>query len=117
MTVLRKRIESLKRLIIVFWYLRLNDVDTDMLVPLTASLYVPGKLADIQKVVVDIGTGYFAEKVVFPLCSCFGEIEARIDQSLNGTEHNGRERSVHTQSHLLEGQLRQVTRDTDESAK
>lgn len=32
-----------------------------MLVPLTASLYVPGKLDNSSKVLVDIGTGYFVE--------------------------------------------------------
>ncbi|KAF2322594.1 hypothetical protein GH714_019601 [Hevea brasiliensis] len=35
-----------------------------MLVPLTASLYVPGKLDDANKVLVDIGTGYFVEKTM-----------------------------------------------------
>ena len=34
-----------------------------MLVPLTASLYVPGTLDDAQKVLVDVGTGYFIEVV------------------------------------------------------
>lgn len=33
-----------------------------VLVPLTGSMYVPGVLADTEKVVVDIGTGYYAEK-------------------------------------------------------
>jgi len=33
------------------------------LLPLTASLYVPGKLSDPEKVIVDIGTGYYVEKV------------------------------------------------------
>ncbi len=32
-----------------------------MLVPLTASLYVPGTLDDSEKVLVDVGTGYFIE--------------------------------------------------------
>lgn len=32
-----------------------------MLVPLTASLYVPGTLDDSDKVLVDVGTGYFIE--------------------------------------------------------
>ena len=32
-----------------------------MLVPLTASLYVPGTLDDADRVLVDIGTGYFVE--------------------------------------------------------
>jgi prefoldin alpha subunit len=31
-------------------------------VPLTASLYVPGKLADTEKVLVDVGTGFYVEK-------------------------------------------------------
>ncbi|GLV41120.1 Prefoldin 5 [Carabus blaptoides fortunei] len=33
-----------------------------ILVPLTGSVYVPGKLADSSKVIIDIGTGYYAEK-------------------------------------------------------
>ncbi|XP_021735458.1 probable prefoldin subunit 5 [Chenopodium quinoa] len=35
-----------------------------MLVPLTASLYVPGTLDDADKVLVDVGTGYFVEKTM-----------------------------------------------------
>ena len=38
--------------------------DTEILVPLTTSLYVPGKLADRKKVIVDVGTGFYVEKVV-----------------------------------------------------
>lgn len=34
-----------------------------MLVPLTPSLYVPGKLKNVGSVLVDVGTGYFIEKV------------------------------------------------------
>jgi prefoldin alpha subunit len=30
-------------------------------VPLTESLYVPGYLDDAEKVLVDVGTGYFIE--------------------------------------------------------
>ncbi|QDS74342.1 hypothetical protein FKW77_004582 [Venturia effusa] len=35
-----------------------------ILVPLTSSLYVPGTLTDSEKVLVDIGTGFFVEKSV-----------------------------------------------------
>ncbi|KAL8520662.1 hypothetical protein ACS0TY_011268 [Phlomoides rotata] len=35
-----------------------------MLVPLTASLYVPGMLDDAEKVLVDVGTGYFVQKTM-----------------------------------------------------
>ena len=41
-----------------------DNVGTNMMVPLTGSLYVPGQLADGDKVLVDIGTGYYAEKSV-----------------------------------------------------
>jgi len=34
----------------------------EILVPLTDSMYVPGRMADTGSVLVDIGTGYFVEK-------------------------------------------------------
>jgi prefoldin alpha subunit len=37
--------------------------DKKVLIPLTSSLYVPGKIKDTENVIVDIGTGYFVEKV------------------------------------------------------
>lgn len=40
-----------------------SNKDKTILVPLTSSLYVPGKLANVEKVIVDIGTGYYVEKV------------------------------------------------------
>ncbi|KAF8820502.1 prefoldin, alpha subunit protein [Cardiosporidium cionae] len=43
---------------------------TDILVPLTASIYVPGKLIENDKVLVDIGTGYHVQKKV-PDAMCY----------------------------------------------
>jgi hypothetical protein len=37
----------------------------DILVPLTSSLYVRGKLSSPDKVIVDVGTGFYVEKVRF----------------------------------------------------
>lgn len=37
--------------------------DRPVLVPLTTSLYVPGTLADSDSVIVDVGTGFYVEKV------------------------------------------------------
>ena len=34
----------------------------EILVPLTASMYVPGRLVDTEHVLVDVGTGYYLEK-------------------------------------------------------
>ncbi|XP_072986259.1 prefoldin subunit 5 [Typha latifolia] len=42
--------------------LSLRPKGKKLLVPLTASLYVPGTLDDAEKVLVDVGTGYFIEK-------------------------------------------------------
>ncbi|GAB5588014.1 subunit of tubulin prefoldin [Umbelopsis nana] len=36
--------------------------DKTILVPLTSSLYVPGKLSNVETVIVDVGTGYYVEK-------------------------------------------------------
>ncbi|SCV71356.1 BQ2448_2944 [Microbotryum intermedium] len=36
--------------------------DKNVLIPLTSSLYVPGKIKDPEHVLVDIGTGYYVEK-------------------------------------------------------
>ncbi|KAI9827581.1 MAG: subunit of tubulin prefoldin [Thelocarpon impressellum] len=37
-----------------------------ILVPLTTSLYAPGTLADAEHVIVDVGTGFYVEKVRAP---------------------------------------------------
>ncbi len=38
-------------------------VGKGILVPLTTSLYVRGTIADTQNVIVDVGTGFYVEKV------------------------------------------------------
>ncbi|BFG17461.1 hypothetical protein CerSpe_037350 [Prunus speciosa] len=44
--------------------LSLRPQGKKMLVPLTASLYVPGTLHDAHQVLVDVGTGYFIENTM-----------------------------------------------------
>nr|XP_060615729.1 prefoldin subunit 5 [Anolis sagrei ordinatus] len=36
----------------------------ELLVPLSSSMYVPGKLSDVGNVLIDVGTGYYVEKSV-----------------------------------------------------
>ena len=36
----------------------------NILIPLTSSMYVPGKLKNVSNVLVDVGTGYYVEKNV-----------------------------------------------------
>lgn len=38
------------------------DDKTVSLIPLTGSMYVPGRIKDINNVIVDIGTGYYVEE-------------------------------------------------------
>lgn len=42
---------------------RVGPLGKTILVPLTNSLYVPGKLSDPENVIVDVGTGYYVKKV------------------------------------------------------
>lgn len=44
--------------------LKLIEENKPILVPLTGSLYVPGKLMKSQRVMVDIGTGYYVQKSI-----------------------------------------------------
>ncbi|CAI9720676.1 prefoldin subunit 5-like [Octopus vulgaris] len=41
-----------------------QNLDNDILVPLTGSMYVPGKLSNVEECLVDIGTGYYIEMTV-----------------------------------------------------
>ncbi|TMW69660.1 hypothetical protein Poli38472_001816 [Pythium oligandrum] len=41
-----------------------KNLDKQILVPLTSSMFVPGTLSNVQEVLVDIGTGYFVEQNV-----------------------------------------------------
>lgn len=43
--------------------MRLIFTGTPILVPLTPSLYVPGLLGSTSTVLVDVGTGFYVEKV------------------------------------------------------
>ncbi|EDO15275.1 hypothetical protein Kpol_455p6 [Vanderwaltozyma polyspora DSM 70294] len=39
-----------------------ENEDQKILIPASSSLYIPGKIVDNQKFMVDIGTGYYVEK-------------------------------------------------------
>ena len=42
--------------------IRTDNGGKEILIPLTSSLYVPGKIVDPNKVIVELGTGFFCEK-------------------------------------------------------
>jgi len=41
-----------------------ESVGQEVLVPLTSCMYVPGKIADADNLLIDVGTGYYVEKNV-----------------------------------------------------
>ncbi|TIB42351.1 hypothetical protein E3P86_00389 [Wallemia ichthyophaga] len=43
------------------WYYLHTSPDTKCLLPLTSSLYLPGKLSNVEDVIIDIGTGYYVK--------------------------------------------------------
>ncbi len=51
----------------------------EMLVPLTGSLFVPGRLASADEVLVDIGTGYYVSK---PLEGARDFLEKKVCNSM-----------------------------------
>jgi len=66
MKVMRKYKSKEKPMLTETWnktLVFLQDIGKQILVPLTQSLYVPGTLADNKHVIVDVGTGYYVEKV------------------------------------------------------
>ena len=57
-----------------------------ILVPLTTSLYVPGTLASHNKVLVDIGTGFFVEKTTEDAKSFYQDKTKELGQNLKDLE-------------------------------
>ncbi|KAA0201276.1 hypothetical protein HAZT_HAZT002645 [Hyalella azteca] len=39
-----------------------DKAGAEILVPLTSCMYVPGKIADVNKLLINVGTGYYVEK-------------------------------------------------------
>ncbi|PWN99445.1 putative prefoldin subunit 5, partial [Tilletiopsis washingtonensis] len=54
----------------------------ETLVPLSASLYVPGRLRSTHTVIVDVGTGYFVEKDVESAATMYDGKVAALEANL-----------------------------------
>jgi prefoldin alpha subunit len=72
-----------------------NALDKTLLVPLTSSLYVPGKLASTSHVLVDVGTGFYVEKSTDDALTFYnGKIEElagnikELENVVNGKANN-----------------------------
>ena len=58
-----------------------------ILVPLTTSLYVPGTLASRDKVLVDVGTGFFVEKTTEDAKTFYTDKSKELGQNLKELEN------------------------------
>lgn len=65
----------------------------EILVPLTSSMYVNGKLADANNVIVDIGTGYYAEKNIEDAKDYFKRRVEYVTEQMEKIQQIGLERS------------------------
>ncbi|XP_054258550.1 prefoldin subunit 5 [Macrosteles quadrilineatus] len=65
----------------------------DIMVPLTGSMYVPGKIADSEKVIIDIGTGYYIEKDVEAAKDYFKRKVAFVTEQMEKIQAIGVEKS------------------------
>ncbi|KAK6542158.1 subunit of tubulin prefoldin [Orbilia ellipsospora] len=68
-----------------------NGVNPEMegktiLIPLTQSLYVPGKLEDTNTVLVDVGTGYYVEKTTEKATEFYNEKIKSVGTNLDDLE-------------------------------
>ncbi|XP_034934436.1 prefoldin subunit 5 [Chelonus insularis] len=65
----------------------------EILVPLTESMYVPGRLADTENVLVDIGTGYYVERNVADAKDYFTRRVAYVTEQMEKIQMAGLEKS------------------------
>lgn len=63
------------------------------MVPLTGSMYVPGKLADTDKVTIDIGTGYYAQSSISDAKDYFKRRVAYVTEQMEKIQVIGQEKS------------------------
>ncbi|KAI9928830.1 hypothetical protein ASPWEDRAFT_49035 [Aspergillus wentii DTO 134E9] len=82
-----------------------TDGKDDILVPLTSSLYVKGKLADREKVLVDVGTGFYVEKTTAKATEFYDNKVKDLDANLAELEKIVSTKS--TQLRVVEDALRQ----------
>ncbi|OQD68660.1 hypothetical protein PENDEC_c032G05406 [Penicillium decumbens] len=58
----------------------------EILVPLTSSLYVKGRLTDREKVLVDVGTGFYVEKTHDKAVAFYNDKVKGLDSNLQDLE-------------------------------
>eukprot|EP00750_Incisomonas_marina_P017855 INCI2533.1.p2 GENE.INCI2533.1~~INCI2533.1.p2 ORF type:complete len:150 (-),score=40.85 INCI2533.1:1461-1910(-) len=83
----------------------------EILVPLSQSLYVPGKLSNTDTVLVDVGTGYFFEKSVQQAKDFFAGKAKVIQENADALEKIIRQKKKQSQTVLqvLQQRIQEAT--------
>ncbi|OXV08261.1 hypothetical protein Egran_03977 [Elaphomyces granulatus] len=63
-----------------------EDKSNSILVPLTSSLYVKGRLANRDKVIVDVGTGFYVEKTASKAIDFYNRKAKELETNLQDLE-------------------------------
>ena len=63
-----------------------SEEGQEAMVPLTTSLYVPGKLTDTKSVMVDVGTGYFVDKRVDGAVALVGRKKEMLTKNIESLQ-------------------------------
>ncbi|OQE38014.1 hypothetical protein PENCOP_c009G08017 [Penicillium coprophilum] len=82
-----------------------TDGRDEILVPLTSSLYVKGRLTDREKVLVDVGTGFYVEKTAPKAVAFYDEKVKGLEENLQELEKIVQTKS--SQLRIVEETLRQ----------
>lgn len=85
---------------------KLEDQDHELLVPLSASLYVKGKVKDNKKYMVDVGTGYYVEKTDKDAIEFYEKKIAKLNKESVQIQNIIKEKSQ--SSMAIEGHIRQA---------
>ncbi|EED24117.1 prefoldin subunit 5, putative [Talaromyces stipitatus ATCC 10500] len=82
-----------------------QSADNSILVPLTSSLYVKGKLADREKVIVDVGTGFYVEKTTAKAIEFYNKKVKELEANITDLEKIVQGKSTNLK--IIEDALRQ----------
>ncbi|ORZ21262.1 prefoldin, alpha subunit [Absidia repens] len=93
--------------------------EKQILVPLTSSLYVPGKLSNVEKVIVDIGTGYYVEKSVGDASNFYTEKVEYVKKNLSKLEENitGKQNNLRAIVNVMQDKIQEQQQQQQQAAK
>lgn len=82
----------------------------EILVPLTGSIYVPGKIADADSVIIDIGTGYYVQKDLESAKEYMKRRVAFVTEQMEKIQGMGQEKSTIRDAvmEVMEGKILQL---------